>query len=207
MKNYTLALISLLIFIGSNVKAEDASVLAKQEAQMQVLAELERLAKQDTRLAAAQKSIFLVIKRERDEERRLCMSKWKDSAFAKVWPMSAWGKKDGRNWNALKYEEKEFFKHLCVEKYIDKKIPELNLPKLRISENEYSEAWGIIHLHASNAKQWGKISDFNLKSQFRKEYHDYKVSLVGESHFPLHLDNKRMPLIASIIPSSSKVIL
>ena len=62
------------------------------------------------------------------------MSKWKDSAFAKVWPMSAWGKKDGRNWNALKYEEKEFFKHLCVEKYIDKKIPELNLPKLRISE-------------------------------------------------------------------------
>ena len=65
MKNYTLALISLLIFIGSNVKAEDASVLAKQEAQMQVLAELERLAKQGNRLAAAQKSIFLVIKRER----------------------------------------------------------------------------------------------------------------------------------------------
>ena len=63
MKNYTLALISLLIFIGSNVKAEDASVLAKQEALMQVLAELERLAKQETRLAAAQKSIFLVIKR------------------------------------------------------------------------------------------------------------------------------------------------
>ena len=124
MKNYTLSLISLLIFIGSNVNAEDATVFAKQEAQMQVLAELERLAKQETRLAAAQKSIFLVIKRERDEERRLCMSKWKDSSFAKVWPISAWGKKDGRNWNALKYEEQEFFKHLCVEKYIDKKIPE-----------------------------------------------------------------------------------
>ena len=207
MKNFTLTLISLLVFIGYHANAEDALVLAKQETQMQVLAELEQLAKQETRLAAAQKSIFLVIKRERDEERRLFMSKWKDSAFAKVWPMTKWGKKDGRNWNSLRHEEKEFFKHLCVEKYIDKKIPKLNLPKLRISEREYSEAWEIIHLHASNSKQWGKISDFNLKSQFRKEYHDYKVSLVGESHFPLRFDSSRMPLIASIIPSSSKVIL
>ena len=67
MKNFTLTLISLLVFIGYHANAEDALVLAKQETQMQVLAELEQLAKQETRLAAAQKSIFLVIKRERDE--------------------------------------------------------------------------------------------------------------------------------------------
>ena len=207
MKYYILAIFSFALLLEFHVNAEVTSSRTEQEMKVQVLAKLELLAIQETRLAAAQESIYLLIQREREEERRLCMNKWKGSTFAKVWPLSSWAKKDGRTWEELTNEEKAFFQHLCIEKYINKKIPELNLPKLTIPEREYSEAWKIINLHAPDAVKWEKVPDFNLKSQFRKEYHDYKLSLVGGPHFPMQLRKQEQPLFASILSSHSLVIL
>ena len=196
IKNYFVA--SLLFSLCPILKAETAiqNDMASQEVKLQVLSRLEQLAKQETRLIASQQSILRVIHRERTEERRSCLEKWKESSYARVWPMSSWGKNDGRDWHELKPEERAFFKHLCIEKYIDKKLPELSLPKLRISENEYSTAWEIIHSFVTGTTNWSKISDFTLKSRFRKEYHDYKVSLVSGSSFPMLVKEESANLLA-----------
>jgi hypothetical protein len=207
MKNYFVA--SLLLSLCSILQAETTaqSDMASQEIELQVLSRLAQLAKQETRLIASQQSVLRVIHRERAEERRSCLEKWKDSSFAKVWPISSWGKNDGREWNELKPEEKAFFKHLCVEKYIDKKLPELSLPKLRISEDEYSTAWEIIHSFVTGATNWSKISDFTLKSRFRKEYHDYKVSLVSGSSFPMLVQEEPAMLLALQIMTPLRTVL
>ena len=86
MKYYILAIFSFALLLEFHVNAEVTSSPTEQEMKVQVLAKLELLAIQETRLAAAQESIYLLIQREREEERRLCMNKWKGSTFAKVWP-------------------------------------------------------------------------------------------------------------------------
>lgn len=176
------------------------------ETQMQILLELERLATDKTVLSSTKLSILQMIRREREQERLACLNRWNNSSFAKVWERSPWGGKDGRTWEDLTYEERQYFRQLCIDKYIEKKFPELDLPKLKISENEYSRAWEILQTHDFKAPRWSKIMDTKMKSQFRKEYHDYKLSLVSGSHYPPRPASMQEPVFASILRLSNKKV-
>jgi len=200
MKIFTFVVTSILL-VHVGLFASNALEYPTVEVQKQVLSHLKTLASTQSQLSASQENIFRVLQNQRQKQRNECLKKWGNSTFSKVWPYSVWAKKDGRSWDQLEPQEKSFFRHLCIERYINKQLPDLNLPRLRISENEYSQAWKIVHLHMHTPPSWSKLSDINLKSQFRKEYHDYKVSLVGNGHFPMLGNEREFPILASIFKS------
>ncbi len=94
-----------------------------------------------------------------------------ESMIASAWANSSTGKRDGRSWYDLNFEERVEYR----KRFADFERQAEQNKKLKISQNEFAHAWSIKNLANPLAPDWSSLG-LKDKNHFRKAYYSYKMA-------------------------------
>jgi hypothetical protein len=94
-----------------------------------------------------------------------------ESMLASAWANSSTGKRDGRSWYELNFEERVEYRKRFAD--FERQAKQHN--KLKVSQNEFAHAWSIKNLANPLAPDWSSLG-LKEKNRFRKAYYSYKMA-------------------------------